>query len=88
MAHMKFPAIRKHKMILLHSAVDNAIIICNPEAILWVAPSPTFPNVTKVRFNLSGSMTRYLNVRETPKEIASLADWHICSKTSGDCPTS
>ena len=72
------------KMILLHSADDNAIIICDPKAILYVAPSLTSLGFTKVRFHFSGNEC-YLNVHETPEEIAHLADWLISAGiSSGD----
>ena len=77
----------KCKMILLHCAGDNAEIILDSEVISYVAPSLTYSGRTKIRLNLSGEVP-YLNVRETPKEIAHLADWQIHANISGGCLTS
>ena len=72
----------KRKMILLHGANDNAVIICDPWKILCVAPSSTIPDQTVIRFCMSDSQISYLNVRETPEEIAHLADWLVSAGIS------
>ena len=70
-------ATENRKMILLHCAEDNVVIILDSEEILYAAPSPLFPDRTLIHFKLSGVEARCPYIRETPEEIASIADWTV-----------